>query len=125
VAQKGQAKPGKGPQPGAGSYSWADYQRDLGKANQEVTDGTREELPADLQVAGGAIAGSAAGPEGTVAGALGAAVANGQQLIQGKEQELKGALDGISATGKFIGARFNDISKSNPRPTNPRSGTGR
>jgi hypothetical protein len=123
--KKGQAKPGNGSPRGAGSYSWDDYKRDLDKANQEQLDGSLEELPADAAVAGGAIAGIPAGPPGIVGGALVGFGATGQQLIQGKEQELKGAWDGLSATGKFIGARLNDAQKSNPRPTNPRFGTGR
>jgi hypothetical protein len=124
-AHKGQAKPGKGPQRGEGSYSWDDYMRDLSKANQEERDGVWEQLPGELQVAGAAIAGSTAGPPGVVGGALGAVGKNLPQLVEGKEKELKGDWDGISATGKFIGARLNDISKSNPRPTNPRFGMGR
>jgi hypothetical protein len=84
-----------------------------------------EELPGELQVAGGAIAGIPAGPPGIVGGALGAAGKNLPQLIEGKEKEVKGEWDGISATGKFIGARLNDISKSNPRPTKPQFGMGK
>jgi hypothetical protein len=147
--QKGQAKPGKGPQRGAGGYSWADYQRDLNKAAKEESDADKKASQADQAVVsdtvggavsgavGGAITGAAAGGvgalpgagigagTGALGGAAGAIVTNAPQLIQQGSQDLKAEWDAATATGKFIGARLNDMSKSNPRPTNPRSGTGR
>jgi hypothetical protein len=105
--------------PGSGSYSWDDYTRDFGKASQELQDGENEDLAAELQVAGGALAGATGGPPGVLLGAGGEALANLPQLIQGKAKELKGAWDGVSATGKFIGAEIDNMSKSNPRPTKP------
>jgi hypothetical protein len=114
-AHKGPAQPGKGSKPGAGSYSWDDYRRDLDKANQEQRDGTLEELPADLEIVGGAVAG-----EGL--GGLGAAIKNAPTLIDAKSKELKGVWDGLSATGKFIGARANDAQKSSQGPAKPKNG---
>jgi hypothetical protein len=124
-AKKGPAKPGKSSKPGAGGYSWDDYKRDMDKANQEQRDGMQEELLPDLAVVGGAVAGSVGGPPGAAAGAAGAAIANAPQLIDAKSKELKGTWDGLSATGKFIGSWFNDMSKSNPRPKNAPVGKGK
>ena len=132
LAHKGPAKPGNGSKPGAGSYSWDDYVQDLGEAGQEEVDGVLEELPADAEIVGGALAGDGVG-------ALVPAIANAPKLIDAKVKEQKATSDALSATGKFIGARVNDAQKSNqgpakpkngaqksnPRPAKPRSGTGR
>ena len=137
--QKGPTKRGNGPQRGAGSYSLDDYKRDMEKANQENRDGLLEELPADLEILGGAVSGARGGPDGAALGAGGAALKNAPKLIDAKSKELKGTWDELSATGKFIGARINDAEKaiqgpakprngapkSNQRPAKPRSGSSR
>jgi hypothetical protein len=114
-AHKSPAKPGKGSKPGAGSYSWDDYLRDLGKAGQEELDGVLEELPADAEIVGGAIAGDGVG-------ALGPAIANAPKLIDAKLKEQKATSDALSATGKFLGARITDAQKANQRPAKPKNG---
>jgi hypothetical protein len=109
------------------------------KANQENRDGLMKELPADLEILGGAVSGARGGETGAALGAAGAAIKNAPRLIEAKSEELKGTWDGLSATGKFIGARVSDAEKaiqgqakprngaqkSNPRPAKPKSGTGR
>ena len=87
LAHKGPAKPGKGPKPGAGSYSWDDYKRDLDKANQEQRDGMLEELPADLEIVGGAVSGIPKGKAGILAGAGGAAIKNLPKLVDTKSKD--------------------------------------
>jgi hypothetical protein len=113
-AHTGPAKGGKGPPHGSKSYSWDDYKRDLDKANKEQRDGLLEELPADLEVLGGAL-------EGGGMGALGATIKNAPKLIKGKAQEAKGEWDALSATGKFLGARINEAEKSNQHQANPKT----
>jgi hypothetical protein len=121
-AQKGPAKPGKGSKPGAGSYSWDDYKRDLDKANQEQRDGMLEELPAELEIVGGAVSGIPKGKAGIAAGAGGAAIKNLPKLIDAKSKEVKGTWDELSATEKFIGARINDAQKAIQGPAKPKNG---
>jgi hypothetical protein len=125
MAKKGQAKPGKGSKPGAGSYTSDDLKRDLDKSGKEVLDGIEEELVPDLAIAGGAVAGIPGGPAGVAIGAAGAAIPNAPQLIDAKSKETKGVVDGLSATGKFIGSWFNGMTKSNPTPKNAPAGKGK
>jgi hypothetical protein len=99
--------------------------RDLGKAVQEELEGVGEELPADAEVAGATLGGLPAGPEAALLTGGGAALAKFPEIAKAKEKEGKAGRDALSATGKFIGARLNDLSKSIPRPTQPRTGTGK
>jgi hypothetical protein len=115
LTHKDPAGPGNGSKPGAGSYSWDEYVKDLGTAGQEELDGVLEELPADAEIVGGAIAGDGAG-------AIGPAIANAPKLIDAKLKEQKATSDALSATGKFIGARVNDAQKSNQGPAKPKNG---
>jgi hypothetical protein len=131
-AQKAPAKGGKGPQRGTGSYSWDDYKRDLLKSGKEILDGELEELPGDLEIAGAAA-------EKDVPGVIGGAIKNAPEILRGKTEELQGEEDAAAATGRFLGARFNDFFKSKgpaakpktnaqkptQRPVKPKSGTGR
>jgi hypothetical protein len=119
-AKKGPAKGGNGPQRGAGSYSFDDLKRDLRKAGQEELEGLMTELPGDLEIVGGAVAGIPAGPAGPVLGAGGAAIANAPQIIKGKAEEQRATTDGLNATGRFVESWLNDLSKPQPRPKNAR-----
>jgi hypothetical protein len=92
---------------------------------KEQQDGTWEETTADLDIAGAAVTGLTGGPEGALLNGGGTAITKIPQLLDAKGKELKGDWDGISATGKFIGARLNDMSKSNSHPTRPRSERGK
>jgi hypothetical protein len=108
TANKNPAKPGNGSKPGAGSYSLADYKRDLDKGVKEQQDGTLEELPADLQILGGAVGGGGAG-------AIGGVIKSAPQLVHGKYLQAKGEWDMTAATGKFIWSWLSDKSNANPR----------
>jgi hypothetical protein len=131
-AQKPPAKRGTGSKPGDGSYSWDDYKRDLLKDGKEFLDGELEELPGDLEIAGAAA-------EKDVPGVIGGVIKNAPDILRGKAEELQGEQDAAAATGRFLGARFNDFFKSkgpaakpkngaqkpNQRPVKPKSGAGR
>jgi hypothetical protein len=122
LTRKGPARGGKSSKGGAGSYSLDDYKRDLGKAGKEVLDGFETELPADLEIVGGAVAGIPGGPAGPALGATGAAIANAPQLITGKAEEQKGTLDGLTATGRYVGSWLNGLFNSNRPPAQSKNG---
>ena len=103
-AQKGQAKHG------AGSYSFDDYKRDLGKAAQKKWHGFLTELPTDAKIVGGAIA--TGGP-----GAIGGAISGAPDLLRGKYEEWQADREATSATERFIGSWFNGMFNSNRPPT--------